>query len=167
MVDANLAPRQIAVSRFCGPLQFGYEWRNDKGAHADNATLIDDNHFVLAGTGSSSIEFFDRGVRQWSDSFNRKHDQIQLQSRIAIDDNGDRFAVLVQTYVGGSNFFDINGNLKTERIVVYSSASGKRLAEVPIEKLKSNVFNFQLSPDGKLLAILSDGELELDPIDAH
>jgi hypothetical protein len=165
MVYDTVSPNQIEVGRFCDPLQFKYEWRNEKGAHSYDATLVDDNHFVLAGVGSSSIEFFDRGVREWKDSFNRKHDQIVPQ--IAVDNNGDTFAVLVKTSVGGSNFFDINGHLKGERIIVYNSASGKRLAEVPIEKLSPDVFNFQLSPNGKLLAILSDGDLELYPIDTH
>lgn len=152
---------RTAVIQFCGPLQFKYEWRIDTKEHANWATLTDDSHFLLAG-GMAPIEFFDRGTRQWKDSFNQKHDEVDR--KVAIDEKGDRFAVLVQTYVGNSDFWDLNGRLKSERIVVYNSASGKRLAEIPVEHLPSIIFNFKLSPDGKLLAILSDGDLQLNSI---
>ncbi|MGH9615912.1 MAG: hypothetical protein ACRD28_04150 [Acidobacteriaceae bacterium] len=164
------AASRILVAQFCGPLQFRYEWRNEKGEDANQASLIDDNHFVLAGAGSASIEFFNRGVLQWKDYFNRKHDQIDPQ--VTVDSKGDRFAVLVRTYVGGSKFFDIDGTLKSANIVVYSSASGKRLAEIPVDPpvdyvSSPHIFNFRLSPDGKTLAILLDGDLGIYPINEN
>ncbi len=163
--DQYLPVDRISVMRFCGPVQFKYEWQRGTKKHSDDTTLIDDDHFVQAGVGSSSIEFFNHTTRQWEDSFNRKHDEIGRQ--IAIDEKGDRFSILVQTYVGNSDFLDMNGRLKSERIVVYNSTSGKRLAEIPVEHLPSIIFNFQLSPDGKLLAILSDGDLQLNSINTQ
>ncbi len=153
----------IGIAKFCGPLQFEYKWRFDTET-SYQAALIDDNHFVLAG-GGSSIEYFDRRVRQWTDSFKKEHSNVHEQ--IAVDEEGDRFAVLVQKWVGGSDFLDINAHVKRERIIVYDSATGNRVAQVPVEHLPSDVLDFQLSPDGKLLAILSDGDLELYPIDTH
>ncbi len=154
---------RIEISRICGPLQYAYEWRSDKEPHPLYATLLNDEHFVMAG-GYPSLEVFDRGTKQWTDHFDRKHDAIDLH--VAVDGIGDRFAVLVKKYVGGSQFLDINGHLVSSRVVVYRSTDGRRLAEVPVQHLPSYVFNFAISPDGKLLAILSDGDLTLASISA-
>ena len=78
---------------------------------------------------------------------------------------GDRFAILVQTYQGGNRLLDISSRLKSQRVVVYDANDGKRLVEVPVPKLAKFFLDFALSPDGKLLAIKCDGELQVVTVD--
>ena len=156
--------RRIQVKQICGPLQFGYQWRDDKGQHATDTTLIDDNHFLLAGPGSSAIEFFDRGIRKWVDSLDKKHESID--PHIAIDENGSTFAIAVLKSAGGNTFLDLDGHRVGIRIIVYRS-DGIRLAEISVDHLPSYVFDFAISPDGKTVAVLSDGELQLGSISSR
>ncbi len=147
----------VEVHQICGPKRFGLEWDSNTGPqHPHGSVLLDDEHFVFA-SGPPWIEFFDRTVMKWRDSFDRKHDGIY--QHVAVDKTGDRFAILVQRYVGGSNFFDIDGRLKSSKIVVYRSSDGSRLAEIPVQRIGQYDFEFTLSPEGTTLAILSDGDL--------
>ncbi len=72
--------------------------------------------------------------------------------------------MLVTQYAGGSGFLDLDAHLKSIRIVVYNSQDGKHIAEVSVHELPKFVFDFAVSPDGKLLTILSDGRLQIMPI---
>ncbi len=74
------------------------------------------------------------------------------------DERGDRFAFTVDTWRGGSRFFDISGKLVARRIVVYDE-SGHELASVPVSTTYKRDFDFSLSPDGHRLAILDGGEV--------
>lgn len=72
------------------------------------------------------------------------------------DECGDRFAFTVDTWRGGSPFFDISGKLVARRIVVYDE-KGRELASVPVSTAYHRDFDFSLSPDGHRLAILDEG----------
>ncbi len=72
------------------------------------------------------------------------------------DERGDRFAFTVDTWRGGSRFFDISGKLFARRIVVYDE-KGRELASVPVSTAYHRDFDFSLSPDGHRLAILDEG----------
>jgi hypothetical protein len=72
------------------------------------------------------------------------------------DERGDRFAFTVETWRGGSRFFDISGKLVARRIVVYDE-KGRELASVPVSTAYHRDFDFSLSPDGHRLAILDEG----------
>lgn len=158
--NTNFYPRQTEVRLFCGSLQFGYQL--SQGEPLDG-TLLDDDRVALAGVGPT-VEVIARGVRLWRDSFDKRHDQVWRE--VSVDTRGDRFAVLVETYQGGSRFLDISSRLKSQRVVVYDAKDGKRLVEVPIPKLPKFFFlDFALSPDGKLLAIKCDGELQVVAVD--
>ncbi len=74
------------------------------------------------------------------------------------DERGDRFAFTVDTWRGGSRFFDISGKLVGRRIVVYDE-KGHELASVPVSTAYKLDFDFCLSPDGHRLAILDEGEV--------
>jgi hypothetical protein len=76
--------------------------------------------------------------------------------RATSDERGDRFASTVNTWRGGSSFFDISGKLVARRIVVYDE-SGRELASIPVSTAYHRDFNFSLSPDGHRLAILDEG----------
>jgi len=72
------------------------------------------------------------------------------------DESGDRFAFTVDTWRGGSRFFDISGKLVARRIMVYDE-KGRELASVPVSTAYHRDFDFSLSPDGHRLAILDEG----------
>jgi hypothetical protein len=72
------------------------------------------------------------------------------------DERGYRFAFTVDTWRGGSRFFDISGKLVARRIVVYDER-GHELASVPVSTAYKRDFDFSLSPDGHRLAILDEG----------
>lgn len=72
------------------------------------------------------------------------------------DECGDRFAFTVDTWRGGSRFFDISGKLVARRIVVYDE-KGLELASVPVSTAYHRDFDFSLSPDGHRLAVLEQG----------
>jgi len=72
------------------------------------------------------------------------------------NERGDRFAFTVDTWRGGSRFFDISGKLVARRIVVYDE-KGNELASVPVSTAYKLDFDFSLSPDGHRLAILDEG----------
>jgi hypothetical protein len=74
------------------------------------------------------------------------------------DERGDHFAFIVETWRGGSRFFDVSGKRVARRIVVYNEA-GQELASVPVSATYHRDFDFSLSPDGHRLAILDEGVL--------
>ena len=74
------------------------------------------------------------------------------------DEQGDRFAFIVETWHGGSWAFDISGKRVARRVVVYSEA-GQELASVAVSTAYHRDFDFCLSPDGHRLAILEEDTL--------
>jgi hypothetical protein len=74
--------------------------------------------------------------------------------------NGTRFAFIVSTWRGGSNFLDISGR-RVERRVVVLSETGKELASIQISLNHRHDFDFSLSPDGRRIAILDQNEVTI------
>jgi hypothetical protein len=147
--------RRLDVYEICGSRQFAYEW----SGFPLTAALLDDTRIALT---NPNVVLMNKDIKKWTDSFKSKHESVE--GPVSASENGDIFAVMVTRYVGGSDFLEVDAHLKSTRIVVYSSGNGKHLAEVPVEHLPKYVFDFAVSPDGKLLAILSDGELQRGPI---
>lgn len=146
-------PFAVRVEEFCGPARFDSSWT---GPDVRDATLLDETRFVIRS--QHGIEVVDRDKRVWSDSF-AKNEAVQ---DVESDEKGVTIAVAVARYVGGSQFLDMSGHLKVMRIVVYRAADGKRAAELVVEHPPRLPFNFlALSPDGSVLAILSDGFLQV------
>jgi len=159
LYKSNSFSHPTEVRAFCGSTQFTYV--ASQGEPSDG-TLLDDDRVVLA-YGDPMVELIDRGVRLWRDSLDKRHERIG--DHISVDTHGDRFAVLVDTYQGGIRFLDISSTLKSKRVIVYNAKDGKHLVEVPIPKLPKFFLDFALSPDGKLLAIKCDGELQVVAVD--
>jgi hypothetical protein len=103
-----------------------------------------------------------------------KHDSPALNiTYVRGDATGDRFAFVVDTLRGGNAALDIGGHLAARRIVVYRSDSGAQVASldiyppVPHYGVKLGIvpgFAFDLSPDGHVLAVLSEGILRITKI---
>jgi hypothetical protein len=76
------------------------------------------------------------------------------------DEHGDRFALIIETWKGGSRVLDISGNRVARRMVVYSNA-GQQLSTVPVNPVYHRDFGFSMSPDGHRLAILDENEVTI------
>lgn len=75
---------------------------------------------------------------------------------------GKRFAVTVWEHKGGSAFLDIDYHSVLKRIVVYDLPSGQAVYTLDAKQQKiKDVSGVALSPDGSLLAILTDGVVEV------
>ncbi len=72
------------------------------------------------------------------------------------DEAGDRVTFLVDSCRGGSQLLDVSANRVARRIEVLSK-QGEELASVPVPLVPAPDFDFCLSPDGHLLAILENG----------
>ncbi|MGA2814055.1 MAG: hypothetical protein ABSG16_21860, partial [Candidatus Acidiferrum sp.] len=81
------------------------------------------------------------------------------------DEHCDRIAFVVQTWRGGSRVLDISGKMIGRRIVVYTDR-GQEVVSVPVSLGRNLVryrrdFDFSLSPNGRRLAIVDEGELTI------
>jgi hypothetical protein len=123
---------------------------------------LSDDAFLLLGSGKDS-----RGVVKLVGPDGRVKFQREMPNKNDVpqysagfwatsDERGDRFAFTVDTWRGGSRFFDISGKLIARRIVVYSD-TGQELATFSVSTAYHRDFDFALSPDGHRLAILEEG----------
>ncbi len=100
-----------------------------------------------------------------------KHDTPALNTGyVKGNAEGDRFAVVVDTLRGSNAALDIGGHLAARRVVVYNSDSGAQLTSlsvyppVPHYGVALGIvpgFTFDLSPDGHVLAVLSEGVITI------
>jgi hypothetical protein len=75
---------------------------------------------------------------------------------IQISERGNRIAVDVITERGGSETLDISSHMTARRIAVYDINAGKELASIPVSPKHRYRYEFDLSPDGRRLAVLED-----------
>lgn len=146
--------RTVDVAEICGPNRFSYSWNGQ----ATHATLIDDDSF-LVGEEDSSINFVVNGKVQWNTAFNKKSDIVSGHTEVAAD--GSRLAIAVKTFRGGNRFLDISRKLKGINVLLYQAKNGQRVLKVPVWPTPTSTFDFALSSRGDVLAILSDGFVEL------
>ena len=150
----NPLRRVVEGSAICGDSMFSYSWEGGPTA----AILLEDNNLLLAG-GSSSIRFVVRSEVQWLDTFDKKSEVVSNNVQSTAD--GHIVAIAVKRFAGGSQFLDISRKLKAVRIIVYEAKNGKRVLEIPVQPTPSAEFDFAIGPMGDVLAIVSDGILQL------
>lgn len=76
--------------------------------------------------------------------------------------DGKRFAVTVWAHKGGSAFFDISYHNVLKRIVIYDLGSRQAVYTLDAKQHKiRDVSGVVLSPDGSLMAILTDGVVQV------
>ncbi len=80
---------------------------------------------------------------------------------IRSDEQGDRIAADILTVRGGNRTLDISGHVTARRIAVYDIEAGEEVASIPVEAKHRYRYEFDLSPDGKHLAILEDATVKL------
>jgi hypothetical protein len=76
--------------------------------------------------------------------------------------DGKRFAVTVWAHKGGNAFFDIDSHSVLKRIVIYDLPSGQAVYMLDAKQQNiKDVSGVALSPDGSLMAILTNGVVEV------
>jgi hypothetical protein len=104
-----------------------------------------------------------------------KHESPALSiTYVKGDATGDRVALVLDTLQGGSAALDIGKKLVGRRVVVYESDSGAQLTSLSIYPPVPHYgvalaivpgFAFDISPNGHVLAVLSEGILRIAKID--
>ena len=95
-----------------------------------------------------------------------KHESVgTFWTGIRSSERGDRIAVDMLTIRGGNRTLDISGHVTARRIAVYDIEAGKELASIPVNPKHRYRFEFDVSPDGHLLAILEDDVVRLIDIE--
>lgn len=154
--DAPLR-RAVEAGELCGRSQFSYSWEGGGAA----ATLIDDDSVVLGG-GGSSVRLVVRDKVRWEETFDKNSDVVSDNIKSSADAH---FVVIaVEKLAGGSQLLDIPRKLKALRVIVYEVKTGKKVSDIPLQSSSSSEFDFALSPAGDVLAIVSDGFLEIVPV---
>jgi len=90
-----------------------------------------------------------------------KHDLINPNTPSTSSERGDRFALVVETWRGGSDFFDISSKMVACRVAIYTE-TGQELASIPVHPVYSDLrgwrgFDLAMSPDGHRIAVLDQG----------
>jgi hypothetical protein len=152
------------------PQGFAYRWplcnydhRIELPVHGPYRVLND--KLFLVQTSTSHIGITDRApeVISWDG-------QLKFQPRISkyescvgddlkairSDAAGDRIAVLLVTRRGGNLRLDISSHVTAIRLAVYDIEAGKEIASIPLKAEVRYGLDFDLSPDGRSLAILGD-----------
>jgi hypothetical protein len=150
---------------------FAYRWPLCDPKHraemplgaAGNLFALNDQALLLLGTRKKDSWGFEVVSPDGQLKFRKelpKHSGIQSSwtPSTAFDERGDRFAFIVETWQGQSDFFDLSGHKVARRVVVYSEA-GQELASISVSTTYHRDFDFSLSPDGHRLAILDNGDL--------
>lgn len=73
---------------------------------------------------------------------------------------GDRIAVDMVTRRGGNLTLDISSHVTARRIAVYDIEAGRELVSIAVSPMPRH-FEFDLSPDGRRLAILEDDKVRV------
>jgi hypothetical protein len=97
-------------------------------------------------------------------SANRKHEYAGgLWNPTRSNERGTRIAVDIVTLRGRNNTLDISGHPTARRIAVYDIKLQKEVASIPVGVKDRDPFEFgfDLSPDGRQLAILENGTLKV------
>jgi len=128
-------------------------------ALSDDAFLLLINAY---GKSPGEVKVVDSGGRITFRHELPKHDTPQYGPVFwaTSDERGDRFAFVVDTWRGGSRFFDVSGKVVVRRVAVYSETGGE-LASIAVSTAYHRDFDFALSPDGHRLAVLENGTLTI------
>jgi hypothetical protein len=96
-----------------------------------------------------------------------KHESADsLWEPIRASERGDRMAVHIRTLRGGNRTLDIGSHMTARRVAVYDIEAGKEVASIPASLKYHYRFAFDLSPDGRRLAILEDDIVRVVDLDS-
>lgn len=132
--------------------------RRASGAVLNDETLLKRN-YSSAGPVEAELVGLDGQVK-----FSIKMAKNDLIREITTDDRNDRFLLIVETWRGGSRFFDVSGKLVQRRVVVYSKTR-QELASIRVSTAFYRGSAVSFSPNGALLAVLENGKLSVLRLD--
>ena len=90
------------------------------------------------------------------------HEDEWLDHSFHTSSDGKRFAVTLWKHKGGSALFDISSHSVLKRIVIYDLSTRQAIYTLDAKQQQmSDVSGAALSPDGSLMAILTDGIVEV------
>jgi hypothetical protein len=101
-------------------------------------------------------------------SVNGKHEYARgIWNPTRSNERGTRIAVDIVTFRGGNRVLDISSHATARRIAVYDIELQKEVASIPVGwKYRDPFeFGFDLSPDGRRLAVLENGTLKVIDLD--
>jgi len=132
------------------PLRVGGRW-----------TVLNDDTFVVyprsKKTGNAGLEVMSsRGQLKLRPTLPENESAGTSGNPTRSSERGTRIAVDLLTLHGGNRTLDISSHVTARRIAVYDTAAGKEWASVSVNPKHSYDFEFDLSPDGRWLAILED-----------
>jgi hypothetical protein len=140
------------------PLRIGGRW-----------IVLNDDLFVVTpfnshmGRWGLEVISFDGRLRFRADL--AKHESaVSLWAPIRSSERRDRIAVEMVTIRGANRALDLSGHVTARRVAVYDIEAAKELASVPVNP--RNPITFDLSPDGRRLAILEYDAVKVVNLDA-
>ncbi len=148
----NFKHRQILIRRGCDETIPAFDYVGDPS----RPTLLSDTKFVLSD--NFHLRIVDGGKLICDINSDAKFD-----FPIMPNFDGSRFAVAIVRWRGGNEFLHISGRKMPQKIEVFDS-KGTLLHRVAVSPKLSVAFDFSLSPDGHLLALLQDGVVEIRDI---
>jgi hypothetical protein len=144
-----------------------YEHRVELPLHTyDRWTVLNDKIFIANSFNSRNnhfgLEVVSSGGQVKFRAEMGKHESADtLWAPIRSSERGDRVAVNLVTIRGGNRTLDISGHVTDRRIAVYDIEAGKEVASIPVNPKPRYRYEFDLSPDGKHLAILEDDVMKV------
>ena len=121
-------------------------------------TVLGDETFV---TGEKDLEVVSAEHSLFRQPMAKHESWDNLWVPIRSSERGNRIAVDIITARGGNRTLDISNHVTARRIAVYDIEAGKEVASIPVNSKHRYRYEFDLSPDGKRLAILEDDAVKV------
>jgi hypothetical protein len=153
--------------------QFTYRWPHCDYEHrlelplrvAGRWMVLNDNLFIL-NRGHAGVEVISPDGQVRFRTNVAKHESADsLWAPIRASERGNRIAVHILTLRGGNRTLDIGSHMTARRVAVYDPEAGKEVASIPASVKDRYRFAFDLSPDGRHLAIWEDDAVRVVALD--
>ena len=138
-----------------------YEHRVELPLHINGRWNVLNEDLFISGV---SVISFDGQVR-FKPNVGEHESVDNLWAPIRASDQGNRLAMQVRTVSGGNRILDIGSRVTARRVAVYDVEAAKEIASIPARVKLHYSFAFDLSPDGRKLAVLEDDVLRIVDLD--
>lgn len=141
------------------PLRVGGRW----------AVLNDDTFVVYSYSKSTKDEELEvissDGRVKFRPTMEEHESAGTISTPIRSNEHGNIIAVDLLTIRGRNRAMDSSGHVTARRIAVYDIEAGKQLASIPVNSNPRYRFQFDLSPDGRWVALLEDDKVTVVDVD--
>jgi hypothetical protein len=129
-------------------------------------TALSNNSFITGTNGELEVISSDGQVR-FRQHMAKHESWDNFWAPVRSSESGDLIAVDLLTTRGENRTLDISGHVTARRIAVYDIGTGREIASIPVNHSHRYRFEFDLSPDGRHLAILEDAALRIVELTAE